>query len=86
METQKIEKLDTLNIIEIKRIHVLLSASNDKTLIKCFNDILRLCNKSINNEQIAQVIHEETSEEEEYEGETDSEDEDYEYLTDSEDE
>ena len=70
----KIEKLDCLNIIELQHIRQILKDRKDQNLWKTFNMILKIANKTLNNEQFAVLVEEESSEDEDYEGETDTED------------
>tara|TARA_R100000963_G_C4614159_1_gene83620 strand:+ start:171 stop:416 length:246 start_codon:yes stop_codon:yes gene_type:complete len=71
----KIEKLDCLNILEIKQIQQILKDRKDPNLWRTFNMILKICNKTLNSEQYAVLIEEEEEEDDSsYEGETDSSD------------
>lgn len=57
----KIEKLNIGNIIEINEIKSILS--KDKNLLDIFNTILKIANKTINNENINNIIEDSESEE-----------------------
>jgi len=70
----KIEKLDCLNILEIQKIQQILKDRKDQNLWKTFNMILKIANKTLNNEQFEVLIEGESSEDEDYEGESDTED------------
>tara|TARA_R110001592_G_scaffold350333_1_gene646395 strand:+ start:391 stop:627 length:237 start_codon:yes stop_codon:yes gene_type:complete len=50
------EKLDLGNIIEIQQIKNILS--KDKNLLIMFNQLLKIVNKKVNNENIDEIIDE----------------------------
>ncbi len=50
------EKLDLGNIIEIQQIKSILF--KDKKLLKMFNELLKIVNKKINNENLEDIIDE----------------------------
>jgi len=50
----RVEKLDILNIFEIQRIKSLLLIEPE--LLDVFNSLLKLANKSLNNEKLENLI------------------------------
>ena len=65
------ERLNLGNIIEIQQIKSILS--KDKTLLEMFNTLLKIINKSVDNENIEEII-EDTDTEKSFSVYSDSED------------
>lgn len=67
------ERLNLGNIIEIQQIKSVLS--KDKRLLEMFNTLLKIINKSVNNENLEEII-EDTDTEKSFSVYSDSESED----------
>lgn len=74
----KIEKLNIGNIIEINEIKSILS--KDKNLLDIFNLVLKVANKSLNMEEIEEII-EDTETEKSISVYSDSDDSDCDFLS-----